>query len=185
MATIKISIITGILLVLVIAVIFVFNKLVKNRNLMQEAWSGTDVFLKKRHDLTPQLVNTVKGYAAHEKATFEEITRYRAEAMQAKRPEAQVAAENRLGKALSGLQVVVENYPDLKANEHFLLLQKQLAGLEHDLEYARRYYNGTVRVNNTYAESFPSNIIARMFNFRKGVFFAVDAMEKEIHQITI
>ena len=152
---------------------------------MQEAWSGIDVFLKKRHDLVPLLVETVKGYAAYEKTTLEDITRYRTEAIQAKDPEVLVASENRLGNALTNLFVVVERYPDLKANVNFLRLQQQLADLEHDLESSRRYYNGTVRINNIYVEKFPSNIIAGLFNFYKGVFFAANASEKELPPMNI
>jgi len=180
----KIGIFVGVLAILIIAVISVYNKLVKYKNLMQEAWSGIDVYLKKRHDLVPNLVETVKGYAAHEKTTLENITRYRSEAMQAKSPEAQVASENHLGKALASLFAVAENYPDLKANANFLLLQQQLTDLERDLESSRRYYNGTVRINNTYMEKFPTNVIAGMFNFQKGVFFAVDSSEKEVPKVS-
>jgi LemA protein len=175
-----IGITSGIVIALIIAGIAVYNKLVKNRNLMQEAWSGIDVFLKKRHDLAPNLVEAVKGYAAYEKSTLDDIIRLRSEAMQAKNTEAQIASENLLGKALSNLLLVVEKYPDLKANAGFLRLQQQLADLEHDLESSRRYYNGTVRINNIAIESFPSNMIAGMFNFQKGVFFAADSSEKEI-----
>ena len=181
----RMGIISGIIVILIIAITCIYNKLVRNRNLMQEAWSGIDVFLKKRHDLVPTLVETVKGYAAHEKTTLEDITRCRSEAMQAKNTEAQVASEHRLGNALSNLFVVVEKYPDLKANDNFLRLQQQLADLEHDLEASRRYYNGTVRINNIYVESFPSNIVAGLFNFGKGVFFAADSSEKEVPQVSL
>ena len=178
----EIGITIGVLVIFAMITIVVYNKLVKYKNLMQEAWSAIDVFLKKRHDLVPNLVETVKGYAAHEKTMFEDITRYRSEAIQAKNPQAQVALENHLGKALANLFVVVENYPDLKANVNFLRLQQQLTDLEHDLEASRRYYNGTVRMNNIYVEKFPSNIIAGMFNFPKGVFFAAGSSEKEVPQ---
>ena len=171
--------------VFVTATVYVYNKLVKFRNLMQEAWSGIDVFLKKRHDLVPNLVETVKAYSAYEKTALEEITRCRSEAMQAKRTENQVISENHLGKALNNLFVVVENYPELKANTNFLRLQQQLTDLEHDLEASRRYYNGTVRNNNIYVEKFPSNIIAGLFNFRKGVFFAVDVSESGVPQVSM
>jgi len=185
MSGIEIGIALGVLLLLIIVVIAIYNKLVKNRNMMQEAWSGIDVFLKKRHDLAPNLVETVKAYAAHEKTTLEDIARYRSEAMQAKGADAQVASENRLGNALNNLLVVVENYPDLKANVNFLRLQQQLTDLEHDLESARRYYNGTVRINNISVEKFPSNIVAGMFNFQKGVFFSAEASEKEVPQLPL
>ena len=177
----------GVLVILIIAVIPVYNKFVKYKNLMREAWSGIDVFLKKRHDLVPNLVEIVKAYAAYEKALFEDITRCRTEAIQyrdetGKNVARSVSAENHLGEALSKLFVVVENYPDLKANTNFLKLQQQMVDVEHDLESARRYYNGTVRVNNIYVERFPSNIIAGMFRFEKGVFFAVDSSEREVPQ---
>ena len=181
----KVEIILGVLVVLIIAAIAVYNKMVKNSNLMREAWSGIDVFLKKRHDLVPNLVEVVKSYAAYEKTVLEDITRCRSEAVQAKGTEAQVTSENSLGKALGKLFAVVENYPDLKANTSFLQLQKQLTDLENDLESSRRYYNGTVRINNTYVESFPSNIIAGIFNFRKGVFFAADSSEKEVPKVSV
>ena len=175
----------GLAAILIITVIAVYNRLVKNKNLMLEAWSVIDVFLKKRHDLVPNLVDIVKGYAAYEKTTLEDIIRYRSEAMQAKVTETQVASENRLGKALDKLLVVAESYPNLKANANFLRLQQQLTDLEHDLEASRRYYNGTVRINNIYVEKFPSNIIAGMFHFGKGVFFAAETSEKEVPQITV
>jgi len=130
----KMGILSGILVFLIIAITYIYNKLVKNRNLMQEAWSVIDVFLKKRHDLVPALAETVKGYVAHEKATLEDIIRIRTEAMQAKDTETQVASEHRLGNALSNLFVVVEQYLDLKANVNFLRLQQQITDLEHDLE---------------------------------------------------
>ncbi|MDR0230788.1 MAG: LemA family protein [Dysgonamonadaceae bacterium] len=180
-----IGITLGALVVLIIATIVIYNKLVKYKNLMQEAWSAIDVFLKKRHELVPNLVETVKGYATHEKTTLEEITRYRMKAMLSRHnSEDQVASENRLGEALTNLLVTVENYPDLKANTNFLRLQQQLTDLEHDLEASRRYYNGTVRINNIYVEKFPSNIIAGIFNFRKGMFFAADSSEKGVPQVS-
>ena len=167
----------GILLIAGIAVAVMYNRLVALKNRMQEAWSGIDVFLKKRHDLIPNLVATVKGYAAHEHQTFEEVTRYRTEAMQSQEQQAQIKSEIGLGNALGRLFAVAENYPDLKANTNFLELQKQLSGLEEDLSSARRYYNGTVRENNIYIERFPSNIIAGMFKFAKGTFFEIEKIE--------
>jgi len=184
MISITLLIILGVLLITAFAVISTYNKLVSFKNLMQEAWSGIDVFLKKRHDLVPNLVATVKGYAAHEKQTFEEITRYRSEAMQAKGREAQMESEAGLGQALMRLMAVAENYPELKANTNFLELQKQLSELEGDLSLSRRYYNGTVRENNIYIERFPSNIIAGMFKFAKGTFFEIDAAEKAVTNVT-
>lgn len=151
---------------------------------MQEAWSIIDVFLKKRHDMIPNLVDIVKGYAIHEKITLEKVTRYRSEAMQADTIQTQIASESGLSKSLDRLLVSIENYPQLAANEQFLKLQQQITELENDLEMARRYYNGTVRENNTYQESFPSNIIARIFNFTKGAFFASASSEKTVPTVS-
>ena len=169
-----------ILVLTAIAVISGYNKLVGYKNRMQEAWSGIDVFLKKRHDLVPGLVSVVKAYAAHEKQTFEEVTRYRTAAMQAHSPEAQMASEAGLGQAIGRLMVVAESYPELKANINFLELQKQLSVIEEDLSLSRRYYNGTVRENNIYIERFPSNLIAGMFHFEKGKFFEIDKTESVV-----
>jgi LemA protein len=177
-------IILGILLVTAIAVISTYNKLVAFKNRMQEAWSGIDVFLKKRHDLIPNLISTVKGYAAHERQTLEDITRCRAEAMQAKDQGARIDSETGLGRALGRLMAVAERYPDLKANVNFLELQKQLSEIEGELSLSRRYYNGTVRENNIYIESFPSNIIAGMFKFAKGTFFEIDEVEKKVPNVS-
>ena len=165
-------------------VVSVYNRLVGYKNRMKEAWSGIDVFLKKRCDLVPNLVSTVKAYAAHEKQTLEDVVRYRSQAMQATSPEAQMASEAGLGQALGRLMAVAENYPELKANINFLELQKQLSVLEEDLALARRYYNGTVRENNIYIERFPSNIIAGMFNFEKGQFFEINQTEKNVPIVT-
>ncbi len=152
----------------------IYNKLVKLKNLVAEAWSGIDVQLKKRYDLIPNLVETVKGYATHEKETFESVTRARAAAQQATTVEGQQAAEKALGGALVNLMAVAERYPELKANTNFLELQNMLSVVEGDLEKARRYYNGNVREQNTLIESFPSNVIANAFGFVKSVFFELD-----------
>ena len=154
--------------------IAIYNKLVKLKNLVAEAWSGIDVQLKKRYDLIPNLVETVKGYAAHEKETFESVTRARAAAQQATTVEGHQAAEKNLNGALMNLIAVAERYPELKANTNFLELQGALAQIEGDLEKSRRYYNGNVREQNTLIESFPSNVIANMFSFVKSAFFELD-----------
>ena len=177
-------IILGVIAIIVFWIISIYNKLVGFKNRMQEAWSGIDVFLKKRHDLVPNLVETVKGYAAHEKQTFEEVIRCRSQAVQATGQEAQMESEAGLGRALGRLMAVAESYPELKANANFLELQRQLTELEYELSSSRRYYNGTVRENNIYAESFPSNIIAGMFNFKKGQFFEIDKAEKEVPKVS-
>ena len=181
---IPLIIILAVLLITLIAVISIYNKLVGLKNRRQEAWSGIDVFLKKRHDLVPNLVAAVKGYAVHEQQTFEEVTRYRSQAMQAKEQGARIASEAGLSQALGRLLVVSESYPELKANINFLELQKQLSAIEEELSLSRRYYNGTVRENNIRIESFPSNLIANMFGFEKGTFFEIDKIEKLVPNVS-
>jgi len=180
---IALLIVIGSVLIAIIYIISIYNRLVGFKNRMEEAWSGIDVFLKKRHDLIPNLLAAVKGYAAHEKQTLEEVTLCRTQAMNATGLDAQMASEAGLGKALGRLMAVVESYPALKANTNFLQMQQQLALLEEELALSRRYYNGTVRENNIYIEKFPSNIIAGMFNFKKGKFFEIDKMEKEVPKV--
>ncbi len=171
-------IVVGVVVALIVLValyaIGIYNKLVKLKNLVAEAWSGIDVQLKKRYDLIPNLVETVKGYAAHEKETLENVTRARAAAQQATTVEGHQTAEKNLSGALMNLIAVAERYPDLKANTNFLELQNMLGVVEGDLEKARRYYNGTVREQNTLIESFPSNLIASAFGFIKSVFFELE-----------
>jgi LemA protein len=162
----------------------VYNRLVKLATMVEEAWSGINVQLKKRHDLIPNMVETVKGYATHEKETFERVTQARASAMQASDVKSQEAAENSLNNALIRLLAVAEKYPELKANQNFLQLQDQLSVIESDIEKSRRYYNGTVREKNIVIDSFPSNIIAGMFNFTKSLFFELEnEAEKEVPQV--
>lgn len=176
----------GLLVLLAFYAIAIYNKLVKLKNLVGEAWSGIDVQLKKRYDLIPNLVETVKGYAAHEKETFENVTRARAAAQQATTVEGQQAAEKQLSGALMNLLAVAEQYPDLKANANFLELQATLRDVEGDIEKSRRYYNGNVREQNTLIESFPSNIIANMFSFAKSVFFELDnPAEKQVPTVKL
>ncbi|MCK0179950.1 LemA family protein [Flavobacteriaceae bacterium S0862] len=152
----------------------IYNKLVKLKTLVAEAWSGIDVQLKKRYDLIPNLVETVKGYASHEKETFENVTKARNQAQNATSVEGKQAAENQLNKSLINLFAVAEQYPELKANENFLSLQNELSVVESDIEKSRRYYNGTTRDYNILIDSFPSNIIAGITNFTKAVFFEID-----------
>ncbi len=168
------AVILALVVLLAFYAIAIYNRLVKLKNLVAEAWSGIDVQLKKRYDLIPNLVETVKGYAAHEKETFENVTRARAAAQQATTVEGHQAAEKNLSGALMNLIAVAERYPDLKANTNFLDLQAQLSQVEGDIEKSRRYYNGNVREQNTLIESFPSNIIATMFGFVKSVFFELE-----------
>ncbi|MBS1499984.1 MAG: LemA family protein [Bacteroidetes bacterium] len=178
------AVLLGLLALLAFYAIAIYNKLVKLKNLVAEAWSGIDVQLKKRYDLIPNLVETVKGYAAHEKETLENVTKARTAAQQATTVEGQQVAEKNLNTALMNLIAVAERYPDLKANTNFLELQATLQTVEGDIEKARRYYNGNVREQNTLIESFPSNIVANLFGFVKSVFFELDnPAEKQNPQV--
>jgi LemA protein len=162
----------------------IYNRLVKLKNLVEEAWSGIDVQLKKRYNLIPNLVETVKGYAAHEKETFENVTKARAAAQSASTVGEHQNAENQLNKALVNLFAVAEQYPELKSNVNFLKLQDELSSIEQDIEKSRRYYNGTVRDKNTLVESFPSNLFANMFGFSKSPFFELDnEAERTVPQV--
>ncbi len=152
----------------------IYNKLVRARVHVDEGWSGIDVQLKRRADLIPNLVNTVKGYAGHEAKLLNEITELRARSIADNSIAEQSQVEGKLGMALRSLLVGVENYPDLKANQNFVSLQTQLEKIEHDLQLARRYYNGTVRDNNILIDTFPSNVMAILFSFGKREFFEID-----------
>lgn len=159
---------------LVLFAVSIYNSLVKKKNLVEEAWSSIDVQLKKRYNLIPNLVETVKGFAAHERGTFEEITKARNLAQAASTVPEQQAAEKRLNQSMMNLFAVAENYPELKSNTNFLNLQEQLSAIEGDIEKARRYYNGTVRSKNIAIETFPSSIFANMFNFEKSEYFELE-----------
>jgi LemA protein len=171
--------ILGLGLIAVAGVVIIYNKLVRLRNTTQASWSDIDVQLKKRYDLVPNLVETVKGYASHERTVLERVTTARSQAMQASSPEEKASAENMLGATLKSLFAVAEAYPDLKANANFIQLQSQLKDLEDNLEYARRYYNAVVRDYNTLTESFPSNLIASQFGFHKREFFELESPSME------
>jgi LemA protein len=161
-----------------------YNGLVQLRVRADNSWSDIDVQLKRRHDLVPNLVETVKGYAAHEKGTFEDVARYRSAAMAATSATDRAQAEGQLTQALRGLLAVAEAYPDLKANTQFQALQQSLSDLEETLQNSRRYYNAVVRDLNTRIQSFPSNIIAGMFNFQQRQFFEIsDATERAVPSV--
>lgn len=178
-------IVLAIAVLILIFAVSVYNRLVKLRTHVEEGWSGINVQLKKRHDLIPNLLNTVKGYAAHERETFERVTQARVSAMQANDLKSLEAAENELSSALGRLFAVAESYPELKANENFMHLQEQLSVIESDVEKSRRYYNGTVRNKNIAIDSFPSNIIANMFGFTKSDFFELEnEAERAVPQIS-
>lgn len=158
-----------------IYVIFTYNSLVKARQMKEEAWSGIDVQLKRRADLIPNLIETVKGYAAHEKSTFEEVVslRNQAQAVPAGDVEGRAKAEGLLGQALGKLFALAEAYPDLKANQNFVELQRSLETLESEIQMSRRYYNGAARELNVKVESFPSKLIAGQFGFSKAPYFEI------------
>lgn len=170
-------IIGGIIAVVVIFLIFTYNSLVTLKTRSEEAWSDIDVQLKRRYDLIPNLVNTVKGYAKHEKEVFEKITEARASAISAKGIKEQQKAENTLTDALKSVFAVAENYPTLKANENFLSLQAELSDTENKIEAARRFYNANVRDLNIKIQSFPSNVVANTFRFEKKELFEIEASQ--------
>jgi LemA protein len=167
-------IVIAVLAAIVLYAIVVFNRLVRQRNLAREGWSGIDVQLKRRTDLVPNLVETVKAYAAHERAVFEEVTAARASSVAADNVAGQAAAERTLQGSLGKLLAVAEAYPELKANANFLALQQQLAQIEDQLQMARRYYNGTVRNLNISIQSFPNNLVAGVLGFHELPFFELD-----------
>jgi len=178
-------IVAVVLALLVTFVIGVYNALIRLRNQVDNAWSQIDVQLKRRHDLIPNLVETAKGYMKHERGTFEEITKARSQAMGAKSVAEASKAEGALGEALSKFMLVVENYPDLKANQNFLALQEELTSTENKISFARQSYNDQVLFFNNKTQMFPSNIIANMFNFSKRDFFELEAAaEREVPKVS-
>lgn len=167
---------TAIIVIVVVVIlaawlVSMYISLVKMRNNRENAFADIDVQLKQRHDLVPQLVETVKGYAAHEKDTLERVINARNGAIGAKTIDEKIVAENALSSALSGLKITLEAYPDLKANQNFLQLQEEIADLENKLSSVRRYFNSATKEYNNAVETFPSNILAGMFGFRKEVMF--------------
>ena len=164
----------GIAVLIVVAVIVIYNKLVRLRTTVKSSWSDIDVNLKKRYDLVPNLVETVKGYAGHEKSVFENVALARSAAMKATSPGDKAKSENFFTETLKSLFAVVEAYPQLQANENFMQLQQQLKELEDNIEYSRRYYNAVVRDYNIMTETFPSNMIAGQFRFDKSEFFELE-----------
>ncbi len=177
-------IIIAVAVVLVLFVIGAYNGLVTLRNRVKEAWSDIDVQLKRRYNLIPNLVDTVKGYAAHEEGVFVKVTEARSNAINATNVQEQGAAENMLSGALKSLFAVSENYPDLKANENFIQLQNELVDTEDKIQASRRFYNGQVRDFNTKIEVFPSNVIAGMFSFKQREFFEIED-EKERENVKV
>jgi len=173
-----------IILLAVGAGVLIFNRLVKARNLMDEAWSGIDVQLKRRHDLIPNLVETVKEYSGHERGVFDNIARLRSEIMTVDGPRTDTNAENELSRQLKTLFAVAEAYPDLKASGNFLDLQKSLSEIEDEIQYARRYYNGTVRDYNILVQKFPNNLLAERLGFQREDFFEIEyATERKAPEV--
>ena len=163
-------------LVIVVAVpLLIYNRLVHLRNVTRESWRDIDAELQRRYDLVPNLVNTVKGYAAHERETFEAVTAQRAEAMATNRePDEQAPREQALGQGVAQLLAVAERYPDLKASDQFLALQRQLADTEDRIQVARRIYNANVRAYDTLVQTFPAVLVARAFGFNARPYFQID-----------
>lgn len=179
-------ILLGLVVAIIGYIIITYNGLVKARQMVKEAWSGIDVQLKRRANLIPNLVDTVKGYAKHEADTLEEVTKMRTAAGNVDSGDVagRAAAEGMLGMALGRLMAVAEAYPDLKANENFLDLQNSLETIETEIQMARRYYNGTTRDLNTKIESFPSNLIAGQFGFSQADYFEIeDASERAVPKV--
>lgn len=167
-------IVLGIIALIILVVIFIYNSLILKRNRVEEAWSDIEVQLKRRYDLIPNIVETVKGYMTHERSVLENVTKARTQAMGAKTAEEHTKAENMLSSTLKTLFAVAENYPDLKANANFLDLQRELADTENKIQAARRFFNSVVLDYNTLIQTFPSNLIADAFRFEKKEFFDLE-----------
>jgi LemA protein len=164
-------IILGIIVLLVLMAVSLYNRLVKLRNTREQAFSDVDVQLKQRHDMIPQLVDAVKGYMQHERGVLTDITEARAKAMSATTINDKIAAENKLSTALDGLKVAVEAYPDLKASQNFMNLQGEIADIENKIAAARRFFNSATKELNVSTEMFPSNLVATLFNFKREPLF--------------
>lgn len=172
--------------IILVWIIITYNLFIRDKNLISEAWSGIDVQLKRRYNLIPNLVTTVEGYSSHERNLLNEITSKRAKTIHINNIKEKSVAEADLSGMLKNLFAVVENYPDLKANENFLDLQNQLVEIEDQIQYARRYYNGTVRRYNIRVESFPANLIAGIFNFKQKDYFEITlATERKTPEVKL
>lgn len=172
-----------IILFIVITIIKIYNDLVKLKNRVKNSFAQIDVQLKRRNDLIPNLVETVKGYASHEKGVFEEVTKARSNVINASGVKETSQADNQLTGALKSLFAVAENYPELKANTNFQELQKQLDETENKIAYARQFYNDVVMMYNNKRETFPSNLIANLFNFEEADFFETDVESREVPKV--
>jgi LemA protein len=178
-------ILLGVLVVLLLGAVTIYNRLVTNKNLVAEGWSGIDVQLKRRNDLIPNLIETVKGYMGHERGVLDQVTELRAKSQTAQSVGEKAKAEGAMGAALANLFAVAENYPDLKASQNFLDLQKSLADIEDQVQLARRYYNGTARNFNILIQSFPSNLLASAFHFTTVEYFEIEeAAERAVPKVS-
>ncbi len=178
------GVIVGIIIgVIILLVIVIYNSLVRLKNQVDNAWAQIDVQLKRRYDLIPNLVETVKGYAKHERELLENITKARAAIMTAKTPKGKAEANNMLSTTLKSLFAVAENYPQLKANENFLQLQEELTGTENKISYARQFYNDMVMQYNTKLQTFPNNILAGMLGFKEKELFEAAEAEKQAPKV--
>ncbi len=178
-----IGIVGLVLVVAVFAVIGIYNRLVTLRNRVDNAWSQIDVQLRRRYDLIPNLVETVKGYASHEKETLEKVVQARTMAMSAEGVKDKGEAENMLTGTLKSIFALAESYPDLKANQNFLMLQEELSGTESKIAYSRQFYNDSVMTYNTSTQTFPSNVLAGMFGFKEREYFEIEEVAKEPVQV--
>lgn len=179
----SLTFVLGLIVVLVLWFVLIYNSLIVLRNRVKEAWSDIDVQLKRRYDLIPNLVETVKGYAGHERETFEKVTQARNMAMNAQGIKEKGEAENMLSQTLKSIFALSENYPELKASQNFLELQQELSDTENKIQAARRFYNGNVLELNTKIETVPSNVVANMFNFKQSEFFQIGEEEKEAPKV--
>ncbi len=168
-------ILPGLLILVALFFIYSYNRLVSMRNMADKAYSNIDTLLQKRFDLVPNLVSTVKGYMEHERELLEAVTRARTEWLNASTIEENAGADQSAERAIKTLFAVAENYPDLKANQNFMMLQEELAGIENKIAYARQRYNRTVMALNTMVQRFPTNLVARLFNFETRTYFAVES----------
>ena len=183
MSIIFIAIIVILVIIVIVTIVHMYNNLVGLRNRVQNSYAQIDVQLKRRNDLIPNLVETVKGYASHEKGVLEEVTKARTGVMNASNVEEASAADNQLTGALKTLFAVAENYPDLKANSNFQQLQSELTDTEDKISYARQFYNDVVLKYNTTCQQFPSNILARLFGFKEESYFQVPESETAVPEV--
>lgn len=177
--------IIGIVVVAIAAFVWMtYNRFITLKTRIQEAWSQIDVQLKRRTDLIPNLLETVKGYAKHEKDLFENVTKARSALMTAHSPKESAQANNMMTEALGKLFAVAENYPQLKANENFMQLQKELSDTEDKVAYSRQYYNSSITDYNVMIQHFPSNLVARIFSFKEEEFFNITEAEREVPKVS-